>query len=58
MAKKAKPLVYPFTFEEWQKHPSTLKARKFCKELAKALNDYLQEKIKQKKYGQQQTLEL
>ncbi len=58
MAKKVKPLVYPFTFEEWQKHPSTLKARKFCKKLAKTLNDHLQDKIKQKKYGQQQTLEL
>lgn len=58
MAKKVKPLVYPFTFEEWQNHPSTLQARKFCKELAKNLNNNLQEKIKQKKYGTQQTLEL
>jgi hypothetical protein len=58
MSKKVKPLVYPFTFEEWQKHPSTLNARKFCKQLAKTLNDHLQKKIQQKKYGQQQTLEL
>lgn len=55
---KVAPLVYPFTFEEWQKHPSTLEGRKFCKELATELNKHLQEVIERKKIGTQLKLEL
>lgn len=42
-----KPLKYPFTYEQWLKHPSTKPKLKWCKEVAKEI-----------KYGKQQTLEL
>ncbi|WP_291392610.1 hypothetical protein [Acinetobacter sp.] len=31
---KVKPLVYPFTFEQWKAHPSTRKALEWCKKTA------------------------
>lgn len=46
-----KPLIYPFTFEEWKAHPSTKPKLKFCKEVAKKMDDA-------KKYGQQLTIGL
>ena len=49
--KKVKPLVYPFTFDEWLKHPSTKPKLKWCREKAKEID-------LQKKYGTQQILKL
>jgi len=46
-----KPLVYPFTYEEWLKHPSTKPKLKWCKEVAKKMEN-------DKKYGTQTTLKL
>lgn len=32
-----KKLVYPFTFEEWKKHPSSREKIKWCKSVAKKI---------------------
>lgn len=41
-----KPLKYPFTYEQWLKHPSTKPKIKWCKEIG--------DKIKnEKKFGKQ-----
>lgn len=42
-----KPLKYPFTYEQWLKHPSTKPKLKWCKEVAQKI-----------KHGKQQKLEL
>lgn len=46
-----KPLVYPFTFEQWLAHPFTKPKLKFCKEVAKKIDDA-------KKYGQQLSINI
>ena len=51
MAKKIKPLVYPFTFEEWKNHSSTKTKLKWCKETGAKIDTQI-------KYGTQQTLNL
>lgn len=33
-----KPLVYPFTYEEWLAHPSTKPKLKWCKKMGKELD--------------------
>lgn len=30
---KVPPLIYPFTFEEWVNHPSTIPKLKWCKKV-------------------------
>lgn len=40
-----KPLVYPFTFEQWKAHPSTKIKLKMIKELAKEIKYGVQLKI-------------
>jgi hypothetical protein len=47
MSKKTKPLIYPFTFNEWLSHPSTKPKLKWCKQIASEI-----------KYGTQKTLNL
>ena len=46
-----KPLIYPFTYEQWLAHPSTKPKIKWCKEVAKKIGDA-------KKYGQQLIINL
>lgn len=48
---KTKPLVYPFTFEEWKAHPSTKPKLKWCAEIGKKIDEMI-------KYGKQIKLEL
>jgi len=43
---KQKPLVYPFTFEEWVNHPSTKPKLKRCKKVGAEID-------KQRKHGKQ-----
>lgn len=51
MAKKIKQLVYPFTFEEWINHASTIPKLKWCKKVGAEIDA-------KRKYGNQQTLQL
>lgn len=46
-----KPLVYPFTFEQWLKHPSTKHKLKWCKEVGSKIDE-------ERKYGTQTELNL
>lgn len=48
---KSKPLIYPFTYKEWLKHPSTKPKIAWCKKVGAEIN-------KIKKYGLQKTLDL
>jgi len=46
-----KPLVYPFTFEQWLKHPNTKPKLKWCKKVGDRLDA-------ERKYGTQTELQL
>jgi hypothetical protein len=46
MALNRKKLVYPFTYEQWFKHPSTKPKLKWCKEVGSKIDS-------EKKYGKQ-----
>ena len=46
-----KPLIYPFTYQQWLTHPSSRKKIKWCKKVGAELN-------KQRKYGTQLNLKL
>jgi hypothetical protein len=48
---KVKPLVYPYTYEEWLAHQSTKPKLKWCKETGATIDA-------QKKYGTQLTIKL
>ena len=51
MGKKIKPLVYPFTYEEWLAHPSTKPKLKWCKKIGNEITLLA-------RYGTQQKLNL
>ena len=36
---KMKPLIYPFTYEQWLAHPSTKPKLKWIKEVCKEINN-------------------
>jgi hypothetical protein len=55
MEKKVKPLVYPFTFEEWKAHPSTKPALAWCKKQGAKKDKEIAER---KKFGEQTELNL
>ena len=48
---KVKPLVYPFTYEQWLSHPNTKPKLKWIKKVCDKIR-------KDKKYGKQQILNL
>jgi len=41
-----KPLIYPFTYEEWLKHPSTKPKLKWCKKVGAEIDN-------ERKHGKQ-----
>ena len=46
-----KKLKYPFTFEDWKKHPTTKNKLKWCEKIAKEINN-------SRKYGEQLIIEI
>ena len=48
---KTKPLIYPFTYEEWLSHPSSKPKIAWCKKVGSKID-------KLKKYGFQKNLNL